>query len=80
VVATAVGGLVDAIDDGETGVLVPPRDPAALREAIVRLLEDGPLRERLGAAARERARTAFSREAETAALLRVWGRALLSRE
>jgi glycosyltransferase involved in cell wall biosynthesis len=77
VVATAVGGLVDAIDGGETGLLVPPRDPAALREALVRLLGDARLRTRLGAAARERARAAFSREAETAALLRVWERARL---
>lgn len=73
VVATAVGGLLDAVEDGVTGVLVPPRDPAALREAVVRLLDDGELRARLGAAARERAREAFSRDAEIAALLRVWG-------
>lgn len=52
VVATRVGGLADAIRDGETGVLVPPRDPAALRLAIVGLLDDGALRRRLGEAAR----------------------------
>jgi glycosyltransferase involved in cell wall biosynthesis len=52
VVATSVGGLADAIVDGETGLLVPPRDPAALRAALVRLLEDPDLRRRLGEAAR----------------------------
>jgi glycosyltransferase involved in cell wall biosynthesis len=52
VVATAVGGLADAIVDGQTGLLVPPRDPAALRAAIVRLLEDATLRRLLGEAAR----------------------------
>ena len=52
VVATAVGGLPDAVADGETGLLVPPRDPAALRAAIARLLDDAELRSRLGAAAR----------------------------
>lgn len=54
VVATAVGGLPDMVVDGETGLLVPPRDPRALRAAIDRLLADDELRRRLGAAARER--------------------------
>jgi glycosyltransferase involved in cell wall biosynthesis len=72
VVAAAVGGLVDAIEDGRTGLLVPPRDPTALRAALDRLLADAALRATLGEAAREHARSAFSREAETSALLRVW--------
>jgi starch synthase len=54
VVASAVGGLPDMIRDGETGLLVSPRDPAALRAAIDRLLADAELRRRLGLAARER--------------------------
>ena len=54
VVATAVGGLPDMVVDGETGLLVPPGDPRALRAAIDRLLADADLRRRLGAAARER--------------------------
>jgi glycosyltransferase involved in cell wall biosynthesis len=61
VVATAVGGHVDAIEDGVTGVLVPPRDPVALRAAIERLLADGAERARLGAAARVAA-AAFGRD------------------
>jgi glycosyltransferase involved in cell wall biosynthesis len=52
VVATAVGGLEDAIEDGETGLLVAPGDPVALRAALVRLLDDPPLRRRLGEAGR----------------------------
>ena len=52
-VASAVGGLLDLVIDGETGLLVPPRDPPALRAAIDRLLEDEALRRRLGAAARD---------------------------
>jgi glycosyltransferase involved in cell wall biosynthesis len=55
VVATAVGGLRDAVEDEVTGLLVPPRDVAALRTALERLLGDQELRARLGAAARERA-------------------------
>lgn len=54
VVATAVGGLPDMVVDGETGLLVPPGDPAALRAAIDRLLADPELRQRLGTAARLR--------------------------
>ena len=66
VVASAVGGLLDLVDDGVTGLLVPPGDPRALREALERLLGDLGLRERMGAAARERARERFSWEAATA--------------
>jgi glycosyltransferase involved in cell wall biosynthesis len=60
VVASAVGGLVDATVDGVTGILVPPRDPSALRAALERLLADTELRDRLGRAAREAARERFS--------------------
>jgi glycosyltransferase involved in cell wall biosynthesis len=52
VVATRVGGLVDAVVDGETGVVVGACDSAALRGALERLLGDEELRRRLGAAAR----------------------------
>jgi glycosyltransferase involved in cell wall biosynthesis len=52
VIATAVGGLPDAVVDGETGLLVPTGDVAALRSALLRLLDDADLRSRLGAAAR----------------------------
>jgi glycosyltransferase involved in cell wall biosynthesis len=55
VVASAVGGLRDLVVDGETGLLVPPGDVKALRDALRRLLDDRELRRRLGAAARERA-------------------------
>src|SRR5437763_798102 len=54
VVAGAVGGLLDLVVDGETGLLVEPGDAAALRAAIVRLLEDPAERGRMGLAARER--------------------------
>jgi len=69
VVASSVGGLRDLVVDGETGLVVPPRDPAALRRALERLLEDSDLRRRLGAAGRERARERFSWDAVTDATL-----------
>lgn len=76
VVATAVGGLPDAVEDGVTGRLVPPRDPAALRAALERLLPDAALRERLGTAARARAQERFGPEAERSALLGAYRDAL----
>jgi glycosyltransferase involved in cell wall biosynthesis len=65
VVASAVGGLLDAIEDGVTGLLVPPRDPRALRAAVERLLVDDELRDRLGTNARLRAQATLSWEATT---------------
>lgn len=48
VVATTVGGLPEMIDHGRTGFLVPPRDPNALAEAIIPLLQNEKLRRQLG--------------------------------
>ncbi len=76
VVASAVGGLLDAVEDGVTGVLVPARDPAALRQALERLLADRELRERLGAAARERAQRELSWPAIAAQTLEAYRDAL----
>jgi glycosyltransferase involved in cell wall biosynthesis len=53
-VATRVGGNPELIVEGETGFLVPPRDPAALAEAVERLLEDPALAKSMGLQARAR--------------------------
>jgi glycosyltransferase involved in cell wall biosynthesis len=63
VVAAAGGGLLELVSDGVTGLLVPPRDAEALRTAVERLLADPELRERLGKAARSRARERFGWDA-----------------
>ncbi|WP_208278086.1 glycosyltransferase family 4 protein [Massilia oculi] len=60
VVATAVGGIPEAVRDGVEGVLVAPGDTAALADAVLGLLADPAARLRLGAAGRERVRTEFS--------------------
>ena len=56
VVASKFGGLAELVKDGETGLLVPPGDAAALARALQRLLDDDDLRGALGRGARERAR------------------------
>lgn len=62
VVATRVSGCVDAIVDGVTGLLVPPRDADALADALRRYIEDPALRAKHGRAARERVLLSFRRE------------------
>jgi glycosyltransferase involved in cell wall biosynthesis len=78
VVATNAGGLRDAIEDDVNGLVVPTRDPAALRVALTRLLADPALRSRLGDAARLRAQQAFSPAAEGQALAEVYRAAAVS--
>ena len=79
VVATAVGGLLDAVEDGVTGTLVPLGDVAALRSAIERFLEDSKRRAALGTAGRERVQATLSREASTAKLRDVLAEAVSPR-
>jgi glycosyltransferase involved in cell wall biosynthesis len=62
VVATRVGGVPEVVDDGVTGLLVPPRDPDALADAVVRLLRDPNRMRRMGQAGLERVRRHFSVE------------------
>ena len=74
VVATAVGGIPEVVVDGETGFLVAPRDHEAMARAIVRLLNDEPLRRRMGEAGRARAVARFSAERMVQETLRVYQR------
>lgn len=60
IVATDVGGIPEAVIDGETGLLVAPRSPGALSAALERMLADRALRSRLGEGARCRYETEFS--------------------
>ena len=59
VVATPVGGTPELVVDGETGLLVPPRDPEALAAALERVLDDAELRRRMGEAGTSRVAERF---------------------
>jgi glycosyltransferase involved in cell wall biosynthesis len=62
VVATRVGGVPELVEDGVTGVIVPPRDSEALAAALRRLLADPGLRSRMGRAGKERAFRDFTED------------------
>lgn len=62
VVSSAIGGTEELIEDGDSGLLVPPGDAGALRDALRRLLDDAGLRDSLAARARERVERRFTRE------------------
>ena len=62
VVAVAVGGNPEAIVDGETGYLVPPRDSAAMAAAILRLMDDSERAKAFGLAGRRRVERLFLAE------------------
>ena len=59
-IVSDVGGLPELVVDGETGIVVPPRDPAAIAHAVERLAKDRDLRMKLGNAARERVDASFN--------------------
>jgi len=75
-VATRVGGMVDSVRPGETGVLVEPNDPASLAEGILTLLRDPAEAERLGQAGRALMLERFTLERTVADLDAVYRRAL----
>jgi glycogen synthase len=60
VVASAVGGIVEVVEDGRTGVLLPPARPDLLAEALTRVLENPELGRRMGKAGRARVEARFS--------------------
>jgi phosphatidylinositol alpha-1,6-mannosyltransferase len=76
VVAGRSGGLVDAVEDGVTGILVDPEDPAAVAEALIAVLSDQALARRLGQAGRDRVLTRFTWEQVIADARRVFEEAV----
>jgi glycosyltransferase involved in cell wall biosynthesis len=79
VVATDIRGCRQVVDDGVTGTLVPVRDSRALGEAITALADDRPRREKMGEAARDRARAEFDQQRVIDLTLGVYDRLLTGR-
>jgi glycosyltransferase involved in cell wall biosynthesis len=77
IVATTAGGIPEVVVDGVTGFLVAPRDDAAMAAAIVKLLKDPELRQRMGQAGLARARERFSAERMLQETLKVYQRVAL---
>jgi glycosyltransferase involved in cell wall biosynthesis len=79
VVATRVGGIPEMVEDGLNGLLVPPRDPSALADALITLINRPDERKRMGQAGRARMLEKFSAEAMVAATEAVYRKILESK-
>ncbi|HZS87066.1 MAG TPA: glycosyltransferase family 4 protein [Chloroflexota bacterium] len=79
VVASAIGGIDEAVIHGETGLLVPPADPAALATAITTILSDRALARRLARAGKERVQEHFSAQTMAHHVMRIYDELLDSR-
>ena len=75
-VASRIYGVIDAVEEGRTGLTHPPHDVDAIATTLLRILSDAELRGRLGIAARERALKEFSQALMTAAVLELYDRLL----
>ena len=73
VVATSVGGIPEVVEDGSTGFLVPPRQPAVAAQRILQLLGDASLRRRMGDAGHARAEELFDLRRAVADLIALYG-------
>jgi L-malate glycosyltransferase len=71
-IVTDVGGMSELVVDGETGLVVPAKEPQRLAQAIARLVKDPQLRLRLGQAGRQRVRQKFSLDATVAQYERLY--------
>ncbi len=72
VVATALGGVPEAVAEGRTGFVVPPGDPGALAERLRRLIASEDLRRRMGDLGRRRAEALFGWERNTAITMQIY--------
>jgi glycosyltransferase involved in cell wall biosynthesis len=78
-VSSDCDGVLDIVVEGQTGLMVAPKDGARLADATARLLEDAALRERMGHAGRERVLAHFTEEQMAAAMDRLYVEALAAR-
>ena len=73
VIATRVGGIPDLIEDGVNGIIVPPKDPNVLADAMTSLLNNPSQRAEFGERLTTRAKTEFTRERMVDETTRVYG-------
>src|SRR5436190_7491131 len=76
IVATSAGGIPEIVEDGVSGLIVPPRDAASLAKAIVRALKDEPMRSRFAGAGFARVRERFTVERMVGETAKVYERLL----
>jgi glycosyltransferase involved in cell wall biosynthesis len=72
IIASRVGGIPEIVADGQSGILIPPDDPATLTGAMVRLLESEPLRKRMGAVGRRIAESRYDQDKTNALIEHVF--------
>ena len=71
VIATKIGGIPEAVLDGRTGILIPPDDPQALTQALIKILTDKELAEKLGRQGRERVEREFNWEKQVGEIVKL---------
>ena len=76
VIVTDVGSIPEIVDNEKTGLVVPPRDAGALAKAIIRLLKDDKLRQRMGETAYQKLKKDFSWDAIAERTGEVYGKAI----
>ena len=79
VVATNVGGIPEVVEEGQTGFLVPPRDPKAIADRVLSLCRDSARRLQMGRAARARVEDNFTVQSVSARLEGIYVRSLRER-
>ena len=79
VVGSAVGGLLDSVVDGRTGILVPPRDPVAIARAVRSLLDSPEQRAAYGRAGRERVLAHYTWDRVAASTAQIYARVMAAR-
>jgi glycosyltransferase involved in cell wall biosynthesis len=80
VIATSCGGTVEVVEDGATGLLVPPGDPPALSAALARLVRDPALRQAMGQAGRHTVERRFSAARMAGEIAAIYAEVLAERE
>jgi glycosyltransferase involved in cell wall biosynthesis len=79
VVATAVAGIPEVVQDGVSGLLIPPNDTAALGDALARVIADDTLRVRMGQAARAYVRPRFGVDGYVSSITALYDRVLAAK-